>query len=420
VQVPATGWLLALAEARHGDCSDAAAREIAARTSYDGGLTWGPIRVVAGGRSATEWLGNPAVVATRSGRLLLTVSRHSPGCGGNCVTGDAVTTSDDGGFSWSVLTDIEGLGTAGRSRAGPGLGLLIERGPRRGRVLVPASTGTYGSDYAYVTDDEGRSFRAARIHSTGVDEAQATQLPDGRILMIMRHEDEGAKGKAAAVSEDGGASWGPIHYLPQLRGPVCQASVTTFANATFFAGPDSSVARERLTVRRSDDSATSWARTLLIDPGCAPSPRRCACCRAASLPACQPAAPPACRPAALPACRAVACQPATPPPPPPPPSPLRLPPRPLLLERVHLSTLVWPQGLGVLVPRARRAGARPCVRPIGRVRRGALRVGAPHDPLRALSTQPRLGVSSYRRVSLGQVWVRCSIISCILTVASTC
>ena len=37
------------------------------------------------------------------------------------------------------------------------------------------------------TDDEGRSFQASGIQHSGMDEAHATQLPNGQLMMIMRH-----------------------------------------------------------------------------------------------------------------------------------------------------------------------------------------------------------------------------------------
>lgn len=268
VQVRRSGALVALAEARHGSCDDGATREIAFRRSEDGGRSWGPLRFITGGAQG-QWLGNPAIVSTASGRLLLAVSVHAPGCVANCVAGNAVASSSDGGVTWSPLAAIENLGSAGRARAGPGLGLLVEQGPSAGRVLVPASTGTYGSDYIHISDDEGHSFRVSGIAHAGMDEAQATQLPNGNVLMIMRHTREGDVGKAAATSEDGGVTWSPIHYLPELKGPNCQASITSFGGSTWYSGPDSSYRRERLSVRRSDDSAQSWTTKLLLDPGCA-------------------------------------------------------------------------------------------------------------------------------------------------------
>ena len=84
VQVPRTGALIALAEARHGNCNDQSAREIAARSSHDGGRSWSPIRMIAGDHTVGDkWLGNPAIVVTKSGRLLLALSKHAPGCVGN-------------------------------------------------------------------------------------------------------------------------------------------------------------------------------------------------------------------------------------------------------------------------------------------------------------------------------------------------
>ena len=52
--------------------------------------------------NASVRLGNPTAVALASGRLLLLLATHSAACAGQCVTGNAVTVSDDHGASWST------------------------------------------------------------------------------------------------------------------------------------------------------------------------------------------------------------------------------------------------------------------------------------------------------------------------------
>merc|ERR1712232_1433352 len=99
------------------------------------------------------------------------------------------------------------------------------------------------------------------------------------VLLMMRHPSEPWAGKAAAISHDGGSSWGPTQ-LPwgrpdvcpdcrsTLASPNCQASITTFAGTTYYSGANSTNhQRVRLVVRRSQDNAATWDDGLLIDPG---------------------------------------------------------------------------------------------------------------------------------------------------------
>ena len=154
----AAGSLLAFAEARHGSCLDAYAVHIVSRASHDGGRTWSDLAVVAG--NASVRLGNPTAVTLVSGRLLLLLATHSAKCAGQCVTGNAVTVSDDHGVSWSIPTPlrVHAPGAPGRgprwrggARTGPGHALQLRAGPHAGRVLVPASTGTHRSRVKVVT-----------------------------------------------------------------------------------------------------------------------------------------------------------------------------------------------------------------------------------------------------------------------------
>ena len=164
------------------------------------------------------------------------------------------------------------------------------------------------------------------------------QLPNGSVLLVMRHRAEARRGKAVVIrwrkglemctplgwlqppvylwfdvadltlpllppplrlgSNDGGESWGEIGFEPQLKSPVCQASLATTppslhstgaspshgaaardaaaagatagaaaASVLFYSGPSSTSAREALAVRRSADGGATWGATHLVDPG---------------------------------------------------------------------------------------------------------------------------------------------------------
>ena len=276
IQVPYSGALLALAEARRNSCNDGAAHEIASRRSLDGGRTWGDVAFIMGNES--YYVGNPTVVAAYSGRLCLLVALHTPKCAGDCEVGNAISTSEDGGVSWSRPREITAaLGAAGKARTGPGIGLLLTPPSKyAGRLLIPASTGMYGNDHAYISDDAGETWRAPAQPTLGpgFDESQLAMLSDGSVLIIMRHAAEGYKGKAIARSTDGGETWSNVSYASELKSPVCQASIASLRPRSgaplslFYSGDNStSHTRERLTILRSDDDGKSWRRHLLIDAG---------------------------------------------------------------------------------------------------------------------------------------------------------
>ena len=100
-----------------------------------------------------------------------------------------------------------------------------------------------------------------------MDEAALTQLSNGSVLLNMRHTASKTMGRAIAVSNEGGSTFGPIHYDPKLISPVCQASITTIGKITYFSNPASTTGREKTTVRRSLDNAQTWSSSVVIESG---------------------------------------------------------------------------------------------------------------------------------------------------------
>mmetsp|Transcript_11440 Transcript_11440/g.30162 ORF Transcript_11440/g.30162 Transcript_11440/m.30162 type:complete len:145 (-) Transcript_11440:170-604(-) len=98
-----------------------------------------------------------------------------------------------------------------------------------------------------------------------MDEAALTQLPNGSVLLNMRHRQSPVKGRAVALSDDGGETFGPIAYDATLISPVCQASIVSFGGVTYFSNPASTSGRNHITIRRSTDSAATWSSSLLVE-----------------------------------------------------------------------------------------------------------------------------------------------------------
>jgi sialidase-1 len=80
--------------------------------------------------------------------------------------------------------------------------------------------------------------------------------------------------RAQSVSEDGGATWGPLQFAATLVEPVCQGSLLAVGkrqangkSELLFSNPADRQKRIRMTVRRSMDEGTSWSQGLLLHEG---------------------------------------------------------------------------------------------------------------------------------------------------------
>ena len=86
----------------------------------------------------------------------------------------------------------------------------------------------------------------------------------------MRHRAAPAKGRAVALSDDGGATFGAIVYDAQLPSPVCQASIIRSAQngEVYFANPATTSGRTHGKVRRSPTGLPgSWTGSLDVTEG---------------------------------------------------------------------------------------------------------------------------------------------------------
>lgn len=254
----AAGVLVAFAEARHGSCGDGAVHEIAMRRSSDGGATWLPkdnVTFVVG--SASMPLGNPAAVYDSVRDRIVLIYTHIP-----YLKTTGVIFSTDDGESWSEPTVVD-FGAANGSLCGPGTATQSDSG----RLLVPSHHGAYDFDLVTYSDDGGETWTTIEQTFPKMDEAAITQLPNGSLLLAMRHQDTPTLGRALTRSDDDGASFSEISYGGAAwLAPVCQGSLVSFDGATYYSSPTCrpSCSRANLTVFKSTDSAASWAAQLLV------------------------------------------------------------------------------------------------------------------------------------------------------------
>jgi N-acetylneuraminic acid mutarotase len=275
------GTLLAFAEGRRAGGGDAGDIDLVVKRSRDGGRTWSALQVI--GDNGPDTFGNPCPVVDRGTGTIWLLSTHNrgvdrekdilAGTSGGTRTVWAMTSTDDG-ETWSSAVEI----TASVKRpawtwyaTGPGVGIQT----RDGRLVIPANhaeagTGVHRSHIVY-SDDGGRHWSIGGIAEAGTNESQIAELSDGRLMLNMRnHPPKPANFRMVAISADGGRTLAPARPDLRLLEPPAQASLLALSGgqrrSLVFANP-ASTARERLTVRLSDDDGATWPASRIVHQG---------------------------------------------------------------------------------------------------------------------------------------------------------
>ena len=276
--VTGQGTLLAFCEGRRNDRRDHGDIDLLVKRSEDNGETWSSQEVVYG-EPGEVTIGNPCPVLDRdTGTIWL------PFCKDNDRV--LITRSEDDGRTWSPPEDITAsvkLDTWAWYATGPGVGIQLQEGIHRGRLVIPCdhrSPETYeNGSHAFFSDDGGQTWRLGGVIRPGSNECQVVELSDGTLMMNMRMQG-GYRGlRRVARSDDGGVSWSDLHQDPNLSCPKCQASFVRYPSDTnedilLFSNPVSpyvpgSERGERIdmTVRISRDGGKTWPHQKLLHKG---------------------------------------------------------------------------------------------------------------------------------------------------------
>ena len=290
VIVSPKGDLLAFSEGRKKSRSDTGDIDIVMKRSTDGGKTWSAMAVIAD--QGPHVIGNPCPVVDRStGTIWMPLTRNrGEEPEGSIMKGTTkeprtvwLMKSTDDGHTWTKPVDISPTTRDAHWRwyaTGPGVGIQLERGPHKGRLLIASdhSDHDYGKhpyrSHAIWSDDGGKTWS----HSPGIgektNECQAVELANGSVVMNMRSY-HGKKRRAIATSTDGGATWGEVTLDETLIEPVCQASLLRYTaqpafakNRILFSNP-ASASRDKMTIRLSYDECKTWPVAKLLYPGSA-------------------------------------------------------------------------------------------------------------------------------------------------------
>jgi sialidase-1 len=281
------GTLLAFCEGRKTSLSDDGDNDLLLRRSTDGGQSWLATQLVhEEGGDAVITIGNPCpVLDPATGRIWLSMNRKN----GRVL----LTYSDDDGATWAPVRDITGeasLPSWGWYALGPGVGIAIERGPHRGRLILPANhrettdrSGPSASHIIY-SDDHGQTWRLGGTIGLHTNECQVVETLNGEsseLLINMRNHwarsgkrPELAGRRLVSRSRDGGLTWSEPVRDEALIEPTCQASFIRYAwpgegqrSVLVFANPGSPSKRERMTVRLSYDEGRTWPDSQVVEEG---------------------------------------------------------------------------------------------------------------------------------------------------------
>ncbi|MFF1692500.1 exo-alpha-sialidase [Streptomyces sp. NPDC058257] len=279
------GTLLAFAEGRTNDCSDAGDIDIVVKRSQDGGRTWSPLQVVNEGAGDTH--GNPApIVDRRTGRILLAQTYNTgrtdgQNCAIPCDRTPHLQYSDDDGRSWSAPRDLSDqiLPKDWNSwyATGPVHGLQLTRGRHAGRLVFTVNTETWAGSRVtanhaglIVSDDGGDNWRIGATDSYPIpadgtfrqkpSEMTITERPDGALYVSGREQDGTDLGhRTHTVSRDGGESFvAPFKAIPDLYTPQVQGSTLQFGKRMLLACPGDPDRRRTMQIRSSYDGGRTW------------------------------------------------------------------------------------------------------------------------------------------------------------------
>ncbi|MCB1123980.1 MAG: glycoside hydrolase [Verrucomicrobiae bacterium] len=285
------GTLLAFSEGRKENRSDSGDIDMVVKRSEDNGRSWSKLQVVWDDGQNT--CGNPCpVVNQRTGRIVMLMTwNRGDDHGRDLHAGTAKGTrrvfqtySDDDGLSWKqaweITSDVKDPSWWWYA-TGPGIGIQLEKGPHKGRLVIPANhtaRGYFGAHTLY-SDDGGKSWSVSNVIKPTVNESQVVEVSDGRLMMNMRTQGVAETTRppngyrSLAYSEDGGATWSDPVFDDELGDPVCQASIIRFdKNHLLFSNPKPPISANRgkrilMTVRASHDDGETWPYQILITEG---------------------------------------------------------------------------------------------------------------------------------------------------------
>lgn len=289
--VTKSGAVLAFCEGRVGGRSDSGNIDTVLKRSVDGGATWSDLQVVFDDEDNT--CGNPCIVVDQYTGTVWVFNTWNGGTDTEVAITKStskdtrrvfVASSIDDGVTWSKprdITDQAKLAEWTWYATGPGCGIQICAGDKKGRLVIPCDHKVtvngeveYHSHIIY-SDDHGKTWQIGGSVADGTNECHVIERADGSLLLNMRRSRNGDDAcKLTATSTDAGMTWSEHCPDETLIGPRCQSSMIRYTNPNsaekhivLHSNPASKTIRQEMTVRVSCDDAKSWAYSKVLHDG---------------------------------------------------------------------------------------------------------------------------------------------------------
>ncbi|MDO4789707.1 MAG: sialidase family protein [Porphyromonas sp.] len=271
------GTIVAVADKRKANIIDLPEDiDIVVKRSTDNGNTWSEPILVVEGQGRFKGYGDAAIVETKSGKLLMV---YVGGTGlwqsrPNDPNRTYISESTDDGITWSAPRDITSqlFGDENNNEmrkhwwasfCASGNGCVT----KDGRILFAAAVreGKTGSlnNYAYYSDDEGKTWKVSGPAMMGGDESKIIELKDGRLLMSIRNKFKGKR--YYNISQDGGQTWGTPGQWSEILEPACNGAIMRYKHESrpeieflLHSIPFDKQGRRNGTIFISDDEGKTW------------------------------------------------------------------------------------------------------------------------------------------------------------------
>ncbi len=279
------GNIVAVADRRYESLADLGYRttsiDISTRRSTDGGRTWSPQTFIARGDTSQVLgfgFGDASLTLTHSGKVVCVMA---PGNGTKGfrrgLTHTAVSTSEDGGISWSEPRLIPFPDTLHSAFATSGKGIVDADGDLLLSACVlahdypdPMPVPWPIEAHLFYSKDEGQTWTMQAEKAFDLaDESKLAILPDGRLLINCRRGTYGPRGMNTAVKgEDGIWHWEGQRLTEGVDANPCNADILVWEKGwVLLSYIKDKAARTGLTLAVSRDGGLSWKDVMTLQPG---------------------------------------------------------------------------------------------------------------------------------------------------------
>ena len=281
----ADGNIVAVTDRRYESLSDLGYRntsiDISTRRSTDGGKTWSPQKFIARGDTSKVTgfgFGDASLTLAKSGKIFcLMACGNGPKGFRRGLKETALSTSDDGGITWSEVRIIpfpdhfhSAFITSGRGIVDKDGDILLSACVLEKDYPDPMPVPWPIDAHLFYSKDEGQTWTLQDETAYKLaDESKLVTLPDGRLLLSSRRTPYGPRGfNTATKGEDGIYHWGEQQVAETLLANPCNADIISWKKGTLLHSYiKDEKERKGLTIAVSHDDGLTWMDILTLQEG---------------------------------------------------------------------------------------------------------------------------------------------------------